>query len=66
MTEAFTELLERPSYISTKGGNSGNVKKHPTLITLGGDHSIALPALRAVKSIYGPVAVLHFDARTSH
>ncbi|MCJ1277221.1 hypothetical protein MMC21_005031 [Puttea exsequens] len=35
----------------------------PKLITLGGDHSVALPALRALNKIYGgPVAVLHFDA----
>lgn len=35
----------------------------PKLLTLGGDHSIALPALRALNKIHGsPVAVLHFDA----
>jgi len=35
----------------------------PKLVSLGGDHSIALPALRALREIYGqPVAVLHFDA----
>ncbi len=32
------------------------------LITLGGDHTIALPLLRAVAKKHGPVAVLHFDA----
>jgi arginase family enzyme len=34
----------------------------PKLISLGGDHSIALAALRGLNEIYGPVAVLHFDA----
>ncbi len=29
---------------------------------VGGDHSIALPALRAVAARYGPVAVVHVDA----
>ena len=32
------------------------------LLTLGGDHTIALPLLRATASRHGPVAVLHFDA----
>jgi agmatinase len=32
------------------------------LMTLGGDHTIALPLLRAVAKKHGPVAVLHFDA----
>ncbi|WP_111767500.1 agmatinase [Nakamurella deserti] len=32
------------------------------LLTLGGDHTIALPLLRALNRIHGPVAVLHFDA----
>lgn len=59
MTSAYVELLSRrplsyanpPSHI------------HPKLITLGGDHSIALPALRGLQKIYQqPIAVLHFDA----
>jgi guanidinobutyrase / D-arginase len=32
------------------------------LLTLGGDHTIALPLLRSVAGQHGPVAVLHFDA----
>ncbi len=32
------------------------------LLTLGGDHTIALPLLRAMAAHHGPVAVLHFDA----
>jgi agmatinase len=32
------------------------------LVTLGGDHTIALPLLRSVVARHGPVAVLHFDA----
>jgi len=32
------------------------------LITLGGDHTIALPLLRSVAKKHGPVALLHFDA----
>ncbi|MGG7462921.1 agmatinase [Plantibacter sp. YIM 135347] len=32
------------------------------LVTIGGDHTIALPLLRNVAAQHGPVAVLHFDA----
>jgi agmatinase len=32
------------------------------LLTLGGDHTIALPLLRVMARQHGPVAVLHFDA----
>ncbi len=54
MTEAFTELGKR--------GTVSPLVQRPKLITLGGDHSLALPALRALKEIYGkPLRVLHFD-----
>lgn len=54
MTEAFTELGSR--------GTVSPLLSKPKLITLGGDHSLALPALRALNTIYGkPLRVLHFD-----
>lgn len=43
---AATELLEQTGAI----------------ISLGGDHTIAYPLLRAVNQRYGPVALVHFDA----
>ncbi|KAB5558705.1 arginase family-domain-containing protein [Coniochaeta sp. 2T2.1] len=53
MSAAFLELGARPAASASR----------PKLITLGGDHSLALPALRALKQIYGrPMRVLHFDA----
>ncbi|KAF5122600.1 Guanidinobutyrase [Metarhizium anisopliae] len=56
MTQAFRRLgRARPASALTAG--------KPKLVTLGGDHSIALPALRALREIYGrPIRVLHFDA----
>ena len=40
-----------------------NLLKHPiTPVTLGGDHTIALPILRAVSEKHGPVALIHVDA----
>lgn len=57
MSSAFLELGSRAPALT----HSTNPK--PKLLTLGGDHSVALPALRALNKIYGaPVAVLHFDA----
>lgn len=32
------------------------------IVALGGDHTIALPLLRAAAAVHGPLAVLHFDA----
>jgi agmatinase len=32
------------------------------LVTIGGDHTISLPLLRAVAERHGPVALVHFDA----
>ncbi|KAI4117869.1 MAG: hypothetical protein LQ345_001987 [Seirophora villosa] len=57
MSEAFLELGSR-----TPALLQGN-KPKPKLLTLGGDHSVALPALRALNKVHGgPVAVLHFDS----
>lgn len=32
------------------------------IVTIGGDHTVALPLLRAVNELHGPVALVHFDA----
>lgn len=37
----------------------GPEKRH---ISIGGDHTIALPMLRALRKVHGPMALLHFDA----
>lgn len=33
-------------------------------ISLGGDHSVSLPAIRAVSKRHGPVSLVHFDAHS--
>lgn len=44
-------------------GMAGDILQTGTkLITLGGDHSIALPLLRAHAKKYGPVSLVHIDA----
>ncbi|KIW14551.1 agmatinase [Exophiala spinifera] len=59
MTTAYTELISRRPLSYTNPPSH----THPKLISLGGDHSIALAALRALGKIHGrPIAVLHFDA----
>ncbi|KAK6501517.1 hypothetical protein TWF481_009355 [Arthrobotrys musiformis] len=67
MTEAMVELLSRNSAVYQTAGNdearkSVLDKKIPKIVTLGGDHTIALAALRALNKFHGQVAVLHFDA----
>ncbi len=55
MTAAYLELGHRSSLSS--------LTQKPKLISLGGDHSIALAALRGLNKVYGgSIAVLHFDA----
>jgi agmatinase len=62
MTEAFEELGDRPSTAASIGSGL-SYRRTPKLLTLGGDHSIALPALRALTSIYKQrISVVHFDA----
>ncbi|WP_348729028.1 agmatinase [uncultured Mycolicibacterium sp.] len=46
--------IERASDELRSGGSK--------LVTLGGDHTIALPLLRSLHREHGPIAVLHFDA----
>lgn len=66
MSEGLTEILTRQSYYarnSPHGDDVAESKKIPRFISLGGDHAIALAALRALSKVYGQVAVVHFDAR---
>ncbi|KAL8831284.1 MAG: hypothetical protein Q9191_000940 [Dirinaria sp. TL-2023a] len=57
MTAAFLELGSRSPALSDP------TWPRPKLLTLGGDHSVALASLRALHKIYQqPIAVLHFDA----
>lgn len=40
----------------------GLLERTDCFLALGGDHTIALPLLRAVAARHGPVSVVHFDA----
>jgi agmatinase len=48
------EAVERAAGALVEGG--------ARLLTLGGDHTIALPLLRVMAAQHGPIAVVHFDA----
>lgn len=69
MTQAYL-TLGQPNHrehhndsSSPASSSSSSPYKHPKLISLGGDHSLALPALRALSKIHkSPIRVLHFDA----
>jgi len=41
---------------------AGFLERGTRLVTIGGDHTIALPFLRALARRHGPLALLHFDA----
>src|SRR5712692_4099394 len=38
------------------------LERVPFVLALGGDHTVALPMLRALAAVHGPLAVVHFDA----
>jgi agmatinase len=67
MNLAFEQLMGGPtSAVELEEGAGRRLAKDgtikPRLLTLGGDHSIALPALAALHNVYGPISVLHFDS----
>jgi agmatinase len=45
-----------------EAGASAALASAARLIALGGDHTVALPLLRATAARHGPVALIHFDA----
>lgn len=53
-------IEEAVSEIQT--GAQALLERADRLVTIGGDHTIALPLLRALAARHGPVAVIHFDA----
>ncbi|KZT36956.1 Arginase/deacetylase [Sistotremastrum suecicum HHB10207 ss-3] len=75
MEAAYTTLISRPTLLSSNSSSSEGVevisksarfakdgKDHPRIVTLGGDHTIVLPILRALHKVYGPVSVIHYDS----
>ncbi|KAG6332774.1 hypothetical protein ID866_6319 [Astraeus odoratus] len=63
---AYATLLGRPipSVMSWKQGAllAKDGREHPRIVSMGGDHTIVLPILRALNKTYGPISIIHFDA----
>jgi agmatinase len=53
ITEAIDHMAGHATEVLANGSR---------LVTIGGDHTVALPLLRAVRQKHGPVALIHFDA----
>ena len=45
-----------------EAGIAGILAHGCTPITLGGDHTLTLPVLRAIRAVHGPVGLVHVDA----
>ncbi|GAV55598.1 hypothetical protein ZYGR_0AV02300 [Zygosaccharomyces rouxii] len=56
MDAAYDELISGSNTSSSASGS------FPRLVSLGGDHSVILPALRALHKHYGPISVIHLDS----
>jgi agmatinase len=55
-------MRPQDAHASIEAQASAILAKAPQLITLGGDHSITLPLLRAHAKKHGPMALVHFDS----
>ncbi|KAE9974658.1 hypothetical protein EG328_003725 [Venturia inaequalis] len=60
-TVALRQLDEAHKIISHRSTNSSEYRT-PRIITLGGDHTTTLSALRSTFTHWGPVSVIHFDS----
>ncbi|PYH84693.1 Arginase/deacetylase [Aspergillus uvarum CBS 121591] len=60
--QAIHELEAGWAKIGSREPRNTEKGDHVRLLSLGGDHTITLPALRALHDTWGRVAVLHFDS----
>ncbi|KAL2868145.1 agmatinase [Aspergillus lucknowensis] len=61
-TIALRQLDLAHEVVSSRATNSTHRGRTPRIITLGGDHTTTLPALRSTYKHWGPVSVIHFDS----
>ncbi|KAI9490864.1 agmatinase [Zychaea mexicana] len=61
---AIQQIEDHAKYLLLRPPQVGETEaKPPRLVTLGGDHTILLPVLRAMNAAYNkPVQVIHFDS----
>jgi agmatinase len=61
-TVALKQLEQAHKTISGRSANATEISKTPRIITLGGDHTTTLAALRSTVGHWGAVSVIHFDS----
>ncbi|RMZ41033.1 agmatinase 1 [Aspergillus flavus] len=61
-TVALKQLDLAHKVISSRPTNSTDRGRTPRILTLGGDHTTTLSALRSTYDKWGPVSVIHFDS----
>ncbi|PGG97792.1 agmatinase [Helicocarpus griseus UAMH5409] len=61
-TVALKQLDKAHKVVSSRLANSSKVSPTPRIITLGGDHTTTLSALRSTYEHCGPVSIIHFDS----
>ena len=61
-TVALKQLVDAHRTVSGRKANASDVSEVPRIITLGGDHTTTLAALRLTVEHWGPVSVIHFDS----
>lgn len=49
-------------YFDIERITAANINKNTPVITLGGDHSISYPVIKAISKEYGSIEILHIDA----
>ncbi|KAF2152913.1 arginase [Myriangium duriaei CBS 260.36] len=56
------DQLSQAHQILTSRPAASHTHRIPRVITLGGDHTTTLPALRTLRPIWGPLTLIHLDA----
>ncbi|KAI1089880.1 arginase [Rostrohypoxylon terebratum] len=59
---ALAQLDKAHTVISGRTASNETYSSHPRILTLGGDHTTTLSALRSTFNHWGPVSVIHFDS----
>ncbi|KAI2614876.1 arginase family protein [Hypoxylon sp. NC1633] len=59
---ALAQLDKAHTVVSGRKASNATYSAHPRIITLGGDHTTTLSALRSTFKRWGQVSVIHFDS----
>jgi agmatinase len=61
---AFTTGESKAMLVTVEKAATAVFSSGKRLLSLGGDHFVTLPLLRAAQQVHGPLALIHFDAHT--